>query len=226
MARVDEARHDSGAALQEYRRATTWGNTPLFALGYGRLLDQVGKQSEALASFANAVALPEGRLERGRIYFRNGDLESALGDFQAAAKMTPAAAEPIILEGLCYDKLGDSKKAEEAWRAALKADPDAPEPRYRLGRTDLDRGKPAAAIENLRRATAKVPENADWRADLYFQLAQAELLTGAKAAALTDFKKFLEIAPPNAPTRPEATDQVARLSGGKRVFGISAPAKN
>ena len=226
MARVDEARHDSGAALQEYRRATTWGNTPLFALGYGRLLDQVGKQSEALASFANAVALPEGRLERGRIYFRNGDLESALGDFQAAAKMTPAAAEPIILEGLCYDKLGDSKKAEEAWRAALKADPDAPEPRYRLGRTDLDRGKPAAAIENLRRATAKVPENADWRADLYFQLAQAELLTGAKAAALTDFKKFLEIAPPNALTRPEATDQVARLSGGKRVFGISAPAKN
>jgi tetratricopeptide (TPR) repeat protein len=218
MARVDEARHDSGAALQEYRRATTWGNTPLFALGYGRLLDQLGKQSEALTSLANAVALPEARMERGRIYFRNGDLDGALSDFQAATKMTPDAAEPLILEGLCYDKLGDSKKAEEAWRAALKVDPDAPEPRYRLGRTELDRGRPAPAIENLRKATVKVPDDADWRADLYFQLAQAELLTGAKAAALTDFRKFLDIAPPNAPTRPEAQDQVARLSGDKRVL--------
>ena len=218
MARVDEARRDSGAALQEYRRATTWGNTPLFALGYGRLLDQLGKQSEALTSLANAVALPEARMERGRIYFRNGDLDGALSDFQAATKMTPDAAEPLILEGLCYDKLGDSKKAEEAWRAALKVDPDAPEPRYRLGRTELDRGRPAPAIENLRKATVKVPDDADWRADLYFQLAQAELLTGAKAAALTDFKKFLDIAPPNAPTRPEAQDQVARLSGDKRVL--------
>jgi tetratricopeptide (TPR) repeat protein len=218
LARVHEARHDSGAALQEYRRATTWGNTPLFALGYGQLLDKVGKQSEALASFANAVALPAGRMERGRIYFRNGDLEGALGDFQAAAKMMPDAAEPLILQGLCYDKLGDGKKAEAAWRASLKVDPDAPEPHYRLGRTELDHGKPAAAIENLRKATAKVPDDADWRADLYFQLAQAELLTGAKPAALSDFKKFLDIAPANAPTRPEATDQVARLSGGKRVL--------
>jgi tetratricopeptide (TPR) repeat protein len=132
--------------------------------------------------------------------------------------MTPEMAEPLVLQGLCYDKLGDSNKADAAWRAALKVDPDAPEPHYRLGRTELDRGKPAAAIENLRKAAAKVPDSADWRADLYFQLAQAELLTGAKAAALTDFKKFLDIAPPNAPTRPEATDQVARLSGGKRVL--------
>jgi tetratricopeptide (TPR) repeat protein len=218
IARVHEARHDSGAALQEYRHATAWGNTPLFSLGYGRLLDKLGKQSEALTSFAGAIALPEGRLERGRIYFRSGDLEDALGDFQAAAKMTPEMAEPLVLQGLCYDKLGDSNKADAAWRAALKVDPDAPEPHYRLGRTELDRGKPAAAIENLRKAAAKVPDSADWRADLYFQLAQAELLTGAKAAALTDFKKFLDIAPPNAPTRPEATDQVARLSGGKRVL--------
>jgi hypothetical protein len=31
---------------------------------------------------------------------------------------------------------------------------------------------------------------------------------------LADFKQFLDIAPPNAPTRPEAKQQVARLSGG------------
>lgn len=216
LARVNESRRDYGAALQEYRHATTWGNTPRFALDYGRLLDKLGKQSEALASLANAVSLPEGRMERGRIYFRAGDLEGALGDFQVAAKMTPEEAEPLVLQGLCYDKLGQGKKAEEAWHAALKADPDSPEPHYRLGRTELDHGKTGTAIEHFRKAAAKVPTEADWRADLYFQLAQAEVLSGAKAAALVDFKKFLDLAPDNAPTRPEATQQVARLSGGRK----------
>jgi tetratricopeptide (TPR) repeat protein len=216
MARVHEAHNEYGAAVQDYRHATTWGNTPQFALGFGRLLDKLGKQPEALASYANALSLPEARMERGRIYYRSGDLESALADFQSASKMTSSDAEPIILQGLCYDKMGNTAKAEEAWRAALRADSDAPEPHYRLGRMELDRAKPAAAIEHFRKAAAKAPAQASWRSDLYFQLAQAELLTGAKALALGDFKKFLDIAPPDAPARHEATQQVARLGGGKK----------
>ena len=81
---------------------------------------------------------------------------------------------------------------------------------------ELDRAKPTPAIEHFRKAAAKAPEQAPWRADLYFQLAQAELLTGAKAFALVDFKKYLDIAPPDAPARHEATQQVARLGGGKK----------
>jgi len=147
---------------------------------------------------------------------RSGDLESALADFQAAAKMPPTVPEPILLQGLRYDKIGQAAKAEEAWRATLRVDPEIPEPHYRLGRMELDRAKPAAAIEHFRKAMAKAPEDAPWRADASFQLAQAEVLTGAKAAALADFKRFLEIAPPTAPSRPEAEQQVARLGGGKK----------
>jgi tetratricopeptide (TPR) repeat protein len=216
MARVHEARNENGTALQDYRHATTWGNTPQFSLAFGQLLDKLGKQPEALQSFANALSLPEARMARGRIYYRSGDLESALADFQSASKMTPTDAEPIILEGLCQDKMGNAAKAEEAWRVALRADASAPEPHYRLGRMELDRAKPSPAIDHFRKAAAKVPEQAVWRADLYFQLAQAELLTGAKAAALADFKKYLAIAPPEAPARHEATQQVARLGGGKK----------
>ncbi len=216
MARVHEAHNEYGAAVQEYRHATTWGNTPQFALAFGRLLDKLGKQPEALQSYANALSLPEARVERGRIYYRSGDLESALADFQSASKMTPNDVEPIILQGLCYDKMGNASKSEEAWRAALRADPEAPEPHYRLGRMDMDRAKPASAIEHFRKAEAKAPEKITWRADLYFGLAQAELLTGAKALALSDFKKYLAIAPPDAPARPEATQEVARLGGGKK----------
>jgi tetratricopeptide (TPR) repeat protein len=223
MARVREARGENGAAMQDYRHATTWGNTPQIALGFGRLLDKLGKQSEALQSYAIALSLPEAHMERGRIYYRSGDLESALADFQAAAKMSPKDAEPIILQGLCHDKMGNASKAEEAWRAALRADSDAPEPHYRLGRMELDHAKPKPAIEHFRKAAAKAPEQTPWRADLYFQLAQAELLTGAKAAALADFKKFLDIAPPDTPSRHEAKQQVARLGGGKMQLGGTNP---
>jgi tetratricopeptide (TPR) repeat protein len=216
MARVHEAHGESGAALTEYRHATSWGNTPQFSLSYARLLDKLGKVNEALAMYANAVSLPEGRMERGRISFRAGDLESALADFQAASKMKPSDAEPLVFQGLCYDKMGHSPKAEEAWRAAIKVDSDCPEPHYRLGRMELDRAKPSAAIEHFRKAAAKAPDDSPWRADLVFQLAQAELLTGSKAAALADFKRYLEIAPPNAPARPEATEQVDRLGGGPK----------
>jgi tetratricopeptide (TPR) repeat protein len=81
---------------------------------------------------------------------------------------------------------------------------------------ELDRAKPTAAIEHFRKAVAKASEEATWRADATFQLAQAEVLTGAKAPALADFKKFLDIAPQDAPSRPEATQQVARLGGGTK----------
>ncbi len=217
MARVHEAHGETGPALTEYRHATSWGNTPQISLSYARLLDKLGKVNEALAAYAHAVSLPDGRMERGRISFRAGDLEGALADFQAASKMRPSDAEPLLFQGLCLDKMGQPTRAEEAWRAAIKVDADCPEPHYRLGRMELDRGKPSAAIEHFRKAAAKAPEDSPWIVDLVFQLAQAELLTGSKTAALAEFKKYLEIAPPDAPARPEATEQVARLSGsGKK----------
>jgi tetratricopeptide (TPR) repeat protein len=228
MARVHEAHGETGAALTEYKHATAWGITPRIALSYGRLLSKLGKVNEALAVYANAVALPDGRMERGRISFQAGDLESALADFQAASKMNPSNSDALLLQGLCFDKMGQAVKAEEAWRAALRMDPESPAPHYRLGRMELDRAKPSAAVEHFRKAAAKAPDNSPWRPDLYFQLAQAELLTGAKAAALADFKKYLDIAPPSAPARPEAAQQVARLgakSADKLVLGNKAGGK-
>jgi tetratricopeptide (TPR) repeat protein len=215
--RMHEERNEVGAALQEYRHATTWDHLPAYGLAYGRLLAKFGKEHEALLAFESATSLADGRMERGRIYYRRGEMEDALADFQAAGKMTPGEAEPLILQGLCYDKMGQSAKAEESWRAALRADPEAPEPHYRLGRMEMDRGKPAGAVDHFRKAEARVPDKATWRAEMYFQLAQAELLTGSKASALAGFKKYLELAPPDAPARPEATHQVARLAtSGKK----------
>jgi hypothetical protein len=57
-----------------------------------------------------------------------------------------------------------------------------------------------------------MPANAPWESEVYFQLGQAELLTGSKSASLAAFKKYLELAPQDAPSRPEAMRQVTLLS--------------
>ena len=212
LARVHETRGELGAALAEYRRALIWEKLPAYNYGYGRVLLKVGKEQEAYVALDAASSLPEARMERGREFFRHGELDKALVDFKEAAKMLPAAADPLIFQGLCYDKMGQQPKAEAAWRDAVRVAPDASEPHYRLGRQEMDHGRPVAAIEHFRKAIAKIPANASWESELYFQLGQAELLTGSKAAALAAFKKYVDLAPQDAPSRPEAMRQVARLS--------------
>ena len=212
LARVHETRGELGAALAEYRRALMWEKLPVYSYAYGRVLLKVGKEQEAYVALDAASSLPEARMERGREYFRRGDPEKALVDFKEAATMLPASAEPLIFQGLCYDKMGQQPKAEAAWHDAVRVAPDASEPHYRLGRQEMDHGRPTAAIDHFRKAIAKMPANAPWESELYFQLGQAELVTGSKSAALAAFKKYVELAPQDAPSRPEAVRQVERLS--------------
>jgi cytochrome c-type biogenesis protein CcmH/NrfG len=108
--------------------------------------------------------------------------------------------------------MGQTPKAEAAWQQAIRLDPDTAEPHYRLGRREMDQGRPKTAIEHFRKALAKTPANSPWESEAYFQLGQAELLVGSKSAALAAFKKYMELAPADAPSRPEAESQIKRLS--------------
>ena len=212
LARIFETRNELGAALAEYRRALMWDKLPIYSFGYGRVLLKVGKESEAGVALDAASSLPEARMERGRGDLRRGEVDKALADFQEAAKMMPDAVDPLILQGLCFDKMGQQAKAEAAWRDAIRVAPDAAEPQYRLGRQEMDHGRPKTAIEHFRKAMARMPASASWESELYFQLGQAELLAGSKSGALVAFKKYVELAPADAPSRPEAVRQVMRLS--------------
>jgi tetratricopeptide (TPR) repeat protein len=189
-----------------------YDKNPGYSLAYGRVLLKVGKELEGNAALDAASSLPEARMERGRAYLRRGDVAKALVDFQEAAKMLPESVDPLIMEGLCYDKMGQQGQAETAWRQAIRVAPDAAEPHYRLGRQEMDHGRPKAALEHFHKAIAKIPASAPWQGEIYFQIGQAELLTGSKPAALAAFQKYLKLAPEDAPTRPEAAKQVARLS--------------
>jgi cytochrome c-type biogenesis protein CcmH/NrfG len=69
------------------------------------------------------------------------------------------------------------------------------------------------ALEHLRRAAAHAPDAAEWTAELYFQLGTAESTGGHRSAAVTAFKKYIDLAPADAPARPEVEKQIRRLSG-------------
>jgi tetratricopeptide (TPR) repeat protein len=211
LARLWEARHDLPKALQEYRRALRFDNTANVQLSFARALIRFGKEAEAMTALDAAATIPEGLMERGRLLFRRGDYDRALADFEAASKLAPADPQPLLLVGAARDKLAQSDGAGEAWRGALKLAPDDPEAHYRLGRLDLDRGRISSAVDHLRRATARAPEAAEWRTELYFQLGTAEATAGARRPAAAAFQKYLDLAPMDAPARPEAEKQLLRL---------------
>jgi cytochrome c-type biogenesis protein CcmH/NrfG len=71
----------------------------------------------------------------------------------------------------------------------------------------------AAGIEHLRKAASKVPDSAEWKAELYFHLGSAEATAGARAAALAAYQKYMTLAPADAPSRPEVEKQIRRLGG-------------
>jgi tetratricopeptide (TPR) repeat protein len=213
LARVWEARGDNMKAVQEFRRALRFDNLPDVQLSMARVLLKMGKEPEAMAALDSAAALPEALVERGRVFYRKGDYDKSLTDFTTATRMSPKDPKAWLGLGLSHDRLGEADKASEAWKNALRLAPDDAETHYRIGKFELDKGRVKSAIEHLKTATAHVPDKTDWEPELYFQLGSAEVVGGSKPAALAAFKKYLEIAPGDAPSRPEAQRQIVRLGG-------------
>ncbi|HXU82392.1 MAG TPA: tetratricopeptide repeat protein, partial [Polyangia bacterium] len=213
LARVWEARGELMRAVQEYRRALRFENLPAVQLALGRALLKMGKEPEAMSSFDAAASLPDALVERGKVFYRKGDYDKSLADFGNATKLNPKDPKAWLGLGLSHDRLGELDKASEAWTTALKLAPDDAETQYRLGKFELDKGRVKSAVEHLKAAAARIPEKADWEAELYFQLGTAEITAGAKPAALAAFKKYLEVAPKDAASRPEAQRQIVRLGG-------------
>ena len=213
LAKVWETRGDLIRAVQEFRRALRFDNLPQVQLSLGKVLLKMGKEPEAMSALDAAATLPDALIERGKVFYRKGDYDKSQADFGSAAKLAPKDPRAWLGLGLSYDRLGEADQASEAWKTALRLAPDDPETHYRIGKFELDKGRVKSAIDHLKIAVAHVPEKTDWEPELYFQLGTAEVTGGSKPAALAAFKKYLEIAPKDAPSLPEAKRQVVRLGG-------------
>ncbi len=203
LGRTRRALGDLPGALAELRRGLAFESTPELHFEYGRALLESGSSDEGLAELELAPTLAAAAVERARVFLRRGDAERAVGPLEVAVKQAPNNAEAWLLLGNAYDRLGTTAKAEAAWRSAIKADASLSEPHYRLGRSLMDQGQTGAALAQLRLAAPKLPANAVWTPDFYFQLGYAERARGTRPAAVAALKKYLTLAPSDAPARHE-----------------------
>jgi cellulose synthase operon protein C len=213
LGRVREANGDTAGATRDYKRALAFEAYPDLHLAYGRVLAMAGRDDEALAQLANAGERASPRMERARIHLRRSELDKALAEAEAAARLEPGNAQVQFVRGLCLDLVGRGDDAAAAWRLALQADGKLAEAHYRLGRHEMDKGRQKIALPHFRSAAAGEPLSGSWRADLYFQLGFAEAAAGARSNAVAALKRYLELAPSDAPARPEAEKLLGRLGG-------------
>jgi len=152
----------------------------------------------------------EARMERGREYYRHGELDKALVDFKEAATMLPASAEPLIFQGSAMTRW-DSNPRPRLRGATRFAWPRCSEPHYRLGRQEMDHGHPTAAIDHFRKAIAKIPANAHGKRAV-FSTWPSGALDRLQSGAPRRVQEIRGASAPDAPSRPEAMRQVTRLS--------------
>jgi len=159
----------------------------------------------------DAIALAEDMLKQdpenvnarrilGSVYMRmaqsgrdaEASLQKAIDQYQKITQKEPADAESWTTLGDLYRASSNSPEAEKAFKAALKADPGNADALKSLAKLYMDLGDTKSAIENLKAATDKSP-NEETLADLGG--AYAEM--GKHQEAAEAFRQALEMAPDN-----------------------------
>jgi tetratricopeptide (TPR) repeat protein len=212
LGRAREANGDSSGALVEYKRALAFEASSDLHLAYGRVLAAAGRDDEALSELGAAGEIASARLERARIRLRRNETDEAMKEAEAAARLAPQDGRAHFLAGICLDLMGRADDAAAAWKRALDATPDLAEAHYRLGRYEMDKGRQTSALAHFRSAAARPLGKVNWEADLFFQLGFAEVASGSRGNAVTALHRYLDISASDAPARPEAERQLARLA--------------
>jgi tetratricopeptide (TPR) repeat protein len=129
------------------------------------------------------------RAKEGQDASRAADTSEALREFEQELEVDPSNANAAYEAGDLHRKAWQLEAARDCFARALKSYPDFPEALVGLGRTLIELGQPAAAIEPLRAAIAQNP--ADKVA--HYQLAQAYGRLGQtaeQAQALAAFQRL------------------------------------
>jgi tetratricopeptide (TPR) repeat protein len=164
-----------------------------------------------LNRLADAIAVAEDMLKKdpdnvnarrilGSVYMRmaqNGrdadaSLQKAIEQYRKITAKDPGDAESWTTLGDLYRASNNSPEAEKAFRAALKADPANTDALKSLAKLYMDIGDTKSAIESLRAATDKAP-NEETLADL--GSAYSEM--GKHKEAIEVFRQALDMAPDN-----------------------------
>ena len=137
----------------------------------------LGDASQAIHTFILLLdrypADPDGAYMLGRIYYQEGQIDLAIGQFQRALKTKSSSYKALDNLGLCYAAQGDDEKATAYFLGAIKlVEKDHPEyewPYINLADLLLKKGDPQRAFDAASMAAKRNP------------LSARSFYTGAKA---------------------------------------------
>jgi len=156
------AGHGGEMAVAEYREALQLEpGYPDGQLNLGLTLADQGQVAEAKTALAAAAAQdPDDALARHELaglLMDEGDHRAAIGLLKEAVKLEPANYEGHLDLGICYAQKGFYAEAERAYARARELSPDDVLVNYNLAALQALWGRPAEALEALRRALAVDP---------------------------------------------------------------------
>jgi tetratricopeptide (TPR) repeat protein len=141
-------------------------------------------------------------LEKGQTFLAAGNLEKARVEFQNALQIAPKDAEARFEMGVVDEKLGNRHAAAQLYQAAIDVNPDHIGARTQLARLYLFSAAPEQALDLIKPALERHPDDAELLTVRAAARVQQKDLGGAQA----DAERAVQLAPANE-------DAVAVLAG-------------
>jgi tetratricopeptide (TPR) repeat protein len=170
---------------------------------------------------------------RGRVWEEKQQLDKAIADYRAAAKLAPNDSTTHNNLGTALQKQGDHASAIKHYDRALRGDPQNPTVYYNRGRANQYSGNYAAATKDYAEAIRVDPNylpgynNAAWLAatcpDEQFRGGKLALELAQKAAAMTQGKVW-EVLDTLAASQAENGDYAAAVATSEQALTLGADA--
>jgi predicted Zn finger-like uncharacterized protein len=194
------AEGDPRKAEEEFKRSIELNPSLAEAyLGLSRVA-LLNKDLESARSNANKALeldpflLKDGRLQRGTVLWRLGQLDEAVVELEKAKAEDPNSISiPITLGAVLYEK-DDLPGAEKNLLLALDREPSNHEALYFLAQVKAKKSEYTGAIDTMRNAVDKAPQ----RADYHYALGDIYRKAERFAEAIQEWKETLKRDPNNA----------------------------
>ena len=177
-----------------------------FTLGFAHY--ESGNVEKAVKELEKALALDPGhelaakakeilsseflrRRSRGERLMAKGELDEAIEELDAAAKMEPSSAEVRFLLGKCFFESGNVASATAELRNALRLDPELADASFVLGQCYLDQGATGSALEAFQRVVRLQPD----RGPAHLELARIWEGKGEEERAVEAYERALDHMP-------------------------------
>ncbi len=183
--------------------ATLSNDSGALQIERGRVLIEAGEPLRAIPYLQSAVNLDGGDIEARRLlglaYFRDGQLNPAIEQYEVAIGIAPSDAGLYLALAGIFSASGLTAEAETTLLAAVDAVPGSQRVRYELGDLYTRTGRMAHAIEPFRTAAGL---NGDVPLDVVYQrLGNIHTVLAGFDEALEMYRRSLEIDPNSIETR-------------------------